>query len=279
MRQHDTLDIVMCIDRRHFVGVSPMIRSIIVNTEDPRTVAFHITVGAGETEELAVSLRENFPDPSFRYQIREFHCTPFLDDYIRAGKDLHYAAYSSSVMNFSRFYLGEIYPELGKFAYLDVDIIVQGDIAELFEEATLERHDLAAVRIASFGTWEGGFNLKSAHLQDFDLDEPVFNAGVYVTDLTRWPGTLPELKHWIKIHRRSLQTFVFGTQSLLNLAFYRKVQLLSPEWNVRPLGVDENIPEQDLRRAKILHWAGPRKPWTQDGLYKAYWNPYAPGRS
>lgn len=269
------MDIAICIDRMHFVGVPPTIRSIISNTARPRAVAFHITVGKDESDELRASLRESFPDPSFRYEVKEFRSTPFLDDYIRAGKDLTYAAYTSSVMNFSRFYLDEIYPDLGKYAYLDVDIIVQGDIAELFEEATLERHDLAAVRIASFGTWEGGFKKDSRHLRSFDLGEPVFNSGIYVTHLAKWRKVLPELEHWMKIHRQSMEEFVFGTQSIMNLAFYRNLQILPPEWNVRPLGSDEKIPERELRNAKILHWAGEKKPWKRDGLYKDYWNKYA----
>ncbi|HEX9736709.1 MAG TPA: glycosyltransferase [Thermoanaerobaculia bacterium] len=275
VRARESLDVAICIDRMHFVGVVPTIRSILANAGRPQALAFHVAVGAGESDELLALLRESFPDPSFRYEVREFRCTPFLDDYVRAGKDRTYAAYTSSVMNFARFYLGVIYPELGKYAYLDVDVIVQGDLAELFREATLERHDLAAVRVASFGTWEGGFKKDWPHLRGFDPGEPVFNNGIYVTELARWRKALPRLEHWMRVHRRSMEDVVFGTQSIMNLAFYRNVQLLPPEWNVRPLGYDDAIPERTLREAKILHWAGERKPWKPDGLYKEYWTPYA----
>jgi lipopolysaccharide biosynthesis glycosyltransferase len=269
-----SLDVAICIDRMHFVGILPMMRSLVANTARPHDVFFHIAVGVGESAELAALLTDAFPRPAFRYEIREFGCTPFLDDYIRAGKSFTYAAYTSSVMNFARFYLGEIYPELEKFAYLDVDLIVAGDLAELLEEATLAEHDLAAVRIASFGTWEGGFEKDWPCLAEFDPAAPIFNNGIYVTELSRWRRNLPELEHWMKIHRESMGELVFGTQSIMNLAFYRNLEVISPEWNVRPLGAWDDIPEATLRAGKILHWAGEQKPWKPDGLYKEYWLPW-----
>lgn len=270
-----SLDIALCIDRGHFVGVVPTIRSIVANASRPEDLFFHVTVGDGESGELSDRLRQAFPDPTFRYEIREFRCTPFLDDYIQAGAEHTYAAFGSSVLNFSRFYLGDIYPELGKLAYLDVDVIVQGDIAELFAAASLERHDLAAVRICSFGTWHGGFKDGWRPLEQFDPDAPFFNNGIYVTELSRWRRSVPMLEHWMKVHREAMDSFVFGTQPIMNLAFYRNLELLPAEWNVRPLGYREDFPEETLRDAKILHWAGERKPWKADGLYKEYWQPYA----
>jgi lipopolysaccharide biosynthesis glycosyltransferase len=272
----EKLDVAICIDRMHFVGILPMMRSLAANTSRPGDVFFHIAVGVGESAELTALLGGAFPAPAFGYEIREFACTPFLDDYVRAGKNFTYAAYTSSVMNFARFYLGEIYPELDKFAYLDVDLIVQGDVAELLAEATLEEHDLAAVPVATFGTWDGGLDSGSPHLAGFDPAAPVFNNGIYVSELSRWRKNLPKLEHWMKIHRQSMADFVFGTQSIMNLAFYRNLELLAPEWNVRPLGVFDDIPEATLRAGKILHWAGERKPWKEDGLYREYWLPYAP---
>lgn len=272
--ESNTLQVAICIDRMHFVGLVPMIRSLIANTRRPQDVTFYLSVGVGESGECAALMRASFPEPPFRYLIREFRCTPFLDDYIRAGKGFTYAAYTSSVMNFARFYLEEIYPELDKFVYLDVDLIVQGDIAELLEEATLAEGDVAAVRIASFGTWEGGFDRDSVHLQIFDADAPIFNNGIYVTELSRWRPNLPKLEHWMQVHRQSMAEFVFGTQSIMNLAFYRNLQVLASAWNVRPLGAWDDIPEETLRAAKILHWAGERKPWKPDGLYKDYWQPW-----
>ncbi len=274
MYSDEVLNIAFCIDRMHFVGLIPALRSIVQNTGESQVLAFHITVGAGESDELLAMLRRAFPAPDFRYTVKEFNVTPFLDDYIRAGREMTYAAYTSSVMNFSRFYLADIYPDLGKFAYLDVDIIVQGDIAELFRLATLEQHDLAAVPFNSFGGWTEGFKNQD-YIQDLDPMEPVFNAGVYVTELAKWQTILPQLEHWMQLHRQSMDDVVFGTQSIMNLAFYKNLQVLPQGWNLSPMGHDETFPESELRQANLLHWAGQKKPWRPQGLYKEYWRPYA----
>lgn len=277
MGARPSIDLVLATDRMHFVGILPAVHSILSNTARPGDLSLHITVGAGESSELVDSIRRWFPNPDWSYRVREFRPSPFLEEYIRAGKDLTYAAYSSSVMNFARFYLSEIYPDLEKYIYLDADVIVQGDIAELFHLATLKRHALAAVPFSRFGAWEG-YDMDSVHLRHIDPEQPVFNNGIYVSDLKKWRDQeiLPALEGWMKLHRRSLEDFVFGTQSIMNLAFHRNLEVLPPEWNVNPLGDDETtIPERALKEGKILHWAGRRKPWDPDGFYKEYWEPYA----
>lgn len=278
MNGEGTIDVVFCSDRMHHVGILPAIRSILANTQRAEAVSFHLTVGAGESSGLLAAIAGVSSDPGSRYEVREFRPTPFLEEYLDASGYAAYAARTSAVMNFSRFYLGEIYPELGKVLYLDPDVIVQGDVAELFALATLERHALAAVRVATFGTWDGGFDRQAMRRRGFELDAPVCNTGVFVADLAKWraQGLVPAFERWMDDHRRSLDDFVFGTQSIMNLAFYRNVQLLPPEWNVRPLGADATIPEESLERAKVLHWAGERKPWAADGLYKERWERYAP---
>lgn len=277
MGARPTIDLVLATDRTHFVGILAAVHSILSNTARSRDLSFHIMVGAGESGELVGSIRRWFPNPEWTYEVREFRPSPFLEEYIRAGKDLTYAAFTSSVMNFARFYLNEIYPDLEKYVYLDADIIVQGDIAELFRLATLERHALAAVPVSRFGAWDG-FAGDSVHLRHLDPEQPVFNNGIYVSDSRKWrdQDILPTLEGWMRRHRESLEDFVFGTQSIMNLAFHGNFELLPPEWNVRPLGDDEaNIPERALKEGKILHWAGRRKPWHPNGFHKEYWEPYA----
>jgi len=277
MSRRPTIDMVFCTDRMHFVGILAAIHSIVSNAARPRELCFHIAVGAGESAEIERAMRRCFPRPELACRVREFRPSPFLEEYIRAGRDLTYAAYTSSVMNFARFYLSEIYPDLDKYIYLDADVIVQGDIAELFHLAILERYALAAVPFSSFGEWEG-YNMDSVHLRHLDPEQPVFNNGIYVSDSRRWrdQNILPALEGWMKLHRRSLDEFVFGTQSVMNLAFHRNLEVLPPEWNVNPLGDDETtISDRALREGKILHWAGRRKPWHPDGFFKEYWEPYA----
>lgn len=267
------VDVALCMNRAQFPGALAAIHSIARHAERPRDVAFHIVVGAGESGELIESIRKNFPDPPFAYEVEEFSANAMLEDYIRAGQPFTYASPESQVMNFARFYLPQIYPDLGKVIYLDADLVARSDLAELFELATLERHVIAAVPDGTFESWNEHLQRDSRLLRHIDSRQPTFNAGVYVTDLSRWPEhrVLERLEGWIERHRSALEDFYFGTQSILNLTFYRDFQPLPAEWNVQPLGWYDDIPEETLRKGKILHWSGKRKPWLADGLYKEHW--------
>jgi hypothetical protein len=153
-----------------------------------------------------------------------------LADYILAGQPHTYATAESQALNFSRFYLPHIYPGLGKVIYLDADLIVRGDIAELHSLGGLETHVIAAVPDGTFETWEEYLCPASAPLAHIESHHPTFNAGVYVTDLGLWrtEGVLERLEGWIRTHRLALEAFYFGTQSIMNLAFYRDFQPLPP---------------------------------------------------
>lgn len=276
----EIVDIAMCMNRVQFKGALAAINSIVRNTGHPRDISFHFVAGVGESVELLESILESFPDPGFRYEIKEFGPNPLLEDYIRAGQAFTYANPESQVLNFSRFYLPQIYPSLGKVIYLDADLVVRADIADLLQLGSLEGHVLAAVPDGTFDSWEEYTKKGSRHLGHIESDQPTFNAGVFVTDLSKWQEqeVLEKLEGWIKIHRLALEDFYFGTQSIMNLAFYRDFQQLPPGWNVQPMGWHDDIPEETLRNGKILHWSGKRKPWLADGLYKEYWIDYAVGQ-
>ncbi len=276
----ETVDIAMCMNREQFIGALAAINSIVRNTEHPQEISFHFVVGVGESPEFLESIREYFPDPGFRYEIKEFGPNPLLEDYIRAGQAFTYATSESQVMNFSRFYLPQIYPSLGKVIYLDADLVVRADIADLLHLGSLEGHVLAAVPDGTFDSWEEYIKKDSRHLRHIESDQPTFNAGVFVTDLSKWQEqeVLEKIEGWIKIHRLALEDFYFGTQSIMNLAFYRDFQPLPPVWNVQPMGWYDDIAEETIRNGKILHWSGKRKPWLADGLYKEYWIDYAVGQ-
>jgi alpha-1,4-galacturonosyltransferase len=276
----EIVDIAMCMNRAQFIGALAAINSIARNSGHPQDIFFHFVVGVGESPEFLEAIRASFPDPGFRFEIEEFSPNALLEDYIRAGQVFTYATSKSQVMNFARFYLRQIYPTLGKVIYLDVDLVVRADIADLFRLGGLGAYALAAVPDGTFNSWDEYTKRDSRLLRHIESDQPTFNAGVFVTDLNKWREReiLDKLEGWIRNHRLALEDFYFGTQSIMNLAFYRDFQPLPAEWNVQPLGWHDDIPEATLRSGKILHWAGKRKPWLADGLYKEYWIDCAVGR-
>jgi len=274
MRSAHTIDVVLGSDEHQFVGVVAVIASAVLNAARPEAIFLHVVTGPGESGALLALLRGAFPRPSFRYEIREFRPKPALERYIRAAAGgVCNVPHRSAAINCSRFYLCDLFPELDKVVYLDVDVIVQADLAQLFREATLEEHELAAVAMTFWG-----FQRESVHFRDVDFSQPGFNSGVFVTRLARWreEDVVPRIEYLMELWsnvREQLRDdlFYFGSQAIMNLVFHRRIQWLSRKWNLYGLGYDDNIAESDLRSAGILHWTGSRKPWTPQGLYKEYW--------
>lgn len=272
------LDVIVCSDRHQFVGALALIRSAVVNTRHPRKLSFHLLTGKGESGALLACLRRAFPDPVFRYEVEEFLPTPVMERYIRVAEGgLCNVPYRSAALNCSRFYLAEVFPELDKIVYLDADIVVQGDLADLDREATLDRHDLAAVPEKEWGL----FLEHAPQLRGVDFRRPGFNAGVFVTSLRRWRElsvavqTETWMSEWCDVREgRGEDLFYFGSQAILNLIFHEKTQWLSKRWNVCSLGYIHDIPAPDLDGAGILHWSCSRKPWKPNGRYKEYWEKY-----
>ncbi len=286
MITQSTIDIVVCSDRHQFVGVVPLIRSVILHAEHPEALSFHILTGPGEGSELSTLMRGSFPRPVFLYDIREFHAIySVLKRYIQAAEGVPRDGipYRAAAINCSRLYLCHVFPELDKVLYLDPDIIVQGEVAELFREATLNKHDLAAVTMKGWGV---PVDTNSLYFRHIDFERPGFNAGVFVTRLAQWreKDLVPQFEHWMDLwsnvqEKLSESLFYFGSQPIMNAVFYEDVQALDRKWNHYGLGSREDIPKSELKEAKILHWTGSRKPWAPRGLYKKWWDRYTVARA
>lgn len=272
----DPLHVVFCLDRDHFPGLLAALRSARAHTARPEALRFHVQVGPGEGDELRRLLAAAFPGDPLQMSIGAFRPDPWILEFVAAGREHTYAAPASQYLNFCRFHLPRLYPELDRIMYLDGDLVVQADLAELARLATLERHSLAAVPVATFGTSGGFYDKESPLLEGIDLDAPVFNNGVFVTSLERWrrDDVTARLEDRMRAHREHLGDMAFGTQTLMNLVFYRAFEELPAGWNLRPLGNDPSFTDEQLEAARILHWAGKTKPWQEGAFYQRYWRPW-----
>jgi len=165
-----------------------------------------------------------------------------------------------------RLYLPLLLPSTERVVYLDTDLIVLQDLAPLFDLALPDSGIGARPSIK-----EGYATLPDlvrawAHPKHREaiLDELVrsgapatlrtFNAGVLVMDLE-------------KLRRRSfvsatldlVRRYGVNDQLAINLYTRGEFEPLDPSWNF--------FVGQDTGGApRIIHWAGPKKPWTTDNL-------------
>eukprot|EP00242_Pyramimonas_sp_CCMP2087_P000852 CAMPEP_0198229010 /NCGR_PEP_ID=MMETSP1445-20131203/113900_1 /TAXON_ID=36898 /ORGANISM="Pyramimonas sp., Strain CCMP2087" /LENGTH=239 /DNA_ID=CAMNT_0043909449 /DNA_START=1612 /DNA_END=2331 /DNA_ORIENTATION=- len=204
--------------------------------------------------------------------------------------------YLKSELNYVRFELPALLPGLDKIIYLDPDTIVQGDILDLWETALPphSRYALAAVeRFRSkhwFGdpTFKGMLNFDDPSIaRRFSASEKYFNAGMFVADLQKWRALdlSAAMGKWMTLNAEK-NIYQFGSQPPMNMVFYRNYQKLPDVWN-RPVGTSgggaaelkEGRRDDDdyIKKGKILHWSGNRKPWVKnEGRYPTVWHRYLP---
>lgn len=147
----------------------------------------------------------------------------------------------------ARFQIGDLLPpDVHRCIYLDIDILVGVDLAELFDM------DLAGQPM--------GMALNSrmeekvrTYLRSISLDPDAYgNAGVLLMDLDAWRREEASRK-LIETGLALPSNIWFFDQDMLNTYFKDRFLVLDERWNFRDAGV--------LPDGKIQHFAGPAKPW------------------
>jgi UDP-glucose/galactose:(glucosyl)LPS alpha-1,2-glucosyl/galactosyltransferase len=158
-------------------------------------------------------------------------------------------------------------PSVSRVLYLDADLLVVGDVAELLE-LDLHGAPLAAVREAT-DPFLGSLN-GLEHVFELGIDPrlPYFNAGVLLMDLAHLRRAEAEAMclEYVRRHRPARMD-----QDALNAVFHNEFLELPTKWNVEKYYF--KTPERRLRYralledAGILHFEGHKKPWTHPTVW------------
>jgi lipopolysaccharide biosynthesis glycosyltransferase len=177
----------------------------------------------------------------------------------------------TAVSTMDRIALPEIVAGDGRIIYLDVDIAVFADLAELMGHATGSRGIAAKASISTgFQTlgkaWASFANEEPLPAGSVDPDWRSFNAGVLVLDL----GQLRELEFSAQC-RRIVEAYHANDQLALALFARGEFVRLDPSWNVF---VQQD--EGSVKDWQILHWIGHHKPWAMGvRLHEEWWGELA----
>ena len=152
-------------------------------------------------------------------------------------------------MTFPRYFIPDFVTE-DKVLYLDSDLIVTGDLTDLFE-LDLGENYLGAAR-SCFGAGVG------------------FNAGVLLINNKKWKSETIRQK-LIELTEKEHENVKEGDQSILNMLFKDQYSLLEDKYNFQ-IGFDAGAAEKNhafifeiplTPSPKILHYISPDKPWKQ----------------
>lgn len=180
------------------------------------------------------------------------------------GDTLHLLPHTT-ISTIDRLLLPELLGGLDRVLYLDIDVLVQADVAELFR-TELGDAPLAA-KLTRFEYWKSGARLvgkaslaldperawdlrRRLHKQG-SLAFPTFNAGVIVMNLARM-----RRDDFSRCHIPLVERYAMNDQDALNVYARSEIVVLGEEWNY--------VPAQDYcDKPKIIHWAGQVKPWAE----------------
>ncbi|HPT40888.1 MAG TPA: glycosyltransferase family 8 protein [Candidatus Gastranaerophilaceae bacterium] len=166
-----------------------------------------------------------------------------------------------SVNTFSRYFIPELKPDLDKILYLDIDIIVKGDIAQLYNQE-MNDYPIAAI-LEDF--YPENYKYLKQICPNYDGGSNYFNAGVLLISLDYFRknnitqqliDTTVKLKDLIRC----------ADQDILNFVFANNFKILDYKFDFMPdhkdyiykLGKKEAIGAIDNHG--LIHYTG-RKPW------------------
>nr|XP_057911337.1 glycosyltransferase 8 domain-containing protein 1 [Doryrhamphus excisus] len=199
-------------------------------------------------------------------------------------------------LTFARYYLPSYLPEAEKAIYLDDDIIVQGDIKDLYETSLKSGHaaafsddcDSASAKgivrgAGNQNNYIGFLDFKKEAIKQLGMRANTcsFNPGVIVANLTEWKNSniTGQLEHWMTLNtQEDLYSKTLAesiTTPPLLIVFYKRHSAVDPMWHIRHLGTTgagNRYSPQFVKAAKLLHWNGHYKPWGRGSSFTDVWD-------
>jgi lipopolysaccharide biosynthesis glycosyltransferase len=261
----DVVHVALAADRNLVAEVPVVVESVVSNTERPVHVWL---LSRGYLEEDRQALVETFPGTTFSF----LPCDR-VDYGAIAGMLKHI-----TVSTMDRLLLPLLLPDVDRVVYHDIDAVTTTDLGALYDidlagEPVAARSARASWAESGFGNvyraanrlpHDEAFELRRRMFRELPYDFVAFNAGIMVLDLERMRRDdfcaryVPFVEHYGMNDQEVLNCYAGPTRTVLD-----------PLWNA--------VPQQEtVLGPRIIHWAGPAKPWSDDYvIHRETWDVYA----
>ncbi|MBM6774811.1 DUF4422 domain-containing protein [Olsenella profusa] len=262
----------------------PMLTTTIYSMLRNASTRFHydiVVFGGGISEDRQQTMR-SFLSRFQNADIRFVDAASQVKDYDLRTNNEHI-----SIETYYRFLIQGVLSFYDKVLYLDSDLIVEGDVSELFS-TDLGDNLLAAARDVDY---LGNLNIKDGNRLRYSRDvlgmsDPYgyFQAGVLLLN-TKALRELCSVEDWLEAVTAS--EYIYDDQDVLNARCEGRVTYLDAAWNVMTdcdgrVGNIFSVAPSDIyaeylsarRSPKIMHYAGHDKPWRNTHCDEAvrYWS-------
>lgn len=255
------IPIVFSVDNHYALYLAVTIQSILAHSsEDNR---YELIVLEEDLSGSSKSLLSSVIEGKNNFSIQFLNIASLTEKY---GKNNLYTCFYFSPAIYYRLFLAEILPHYDKVIYLDSDLIIQKDIAGLFD-INIENSYLAAghewicllrsVRIYL----NANLKLKTSWKSYFASGHMVMNLN-QIRNANLIPKFISVLRQNKKLRAPD--------QDVLNIVCQGKVTFLPPEWNVCWHWKEHISPrllkkcrayETEINSPALIHYASDRKPW------------------
>lgn len=247
-----TIPIFFSIDDSYAPFLSVALKSAIDNSKSEnnyRAIIMYESLSQDNRERLGSLATDNFKIDFVEMNEGLETITDRLSNRIRSE-------YFTLTIYF-RLFIASMFPEYDKAIYIDSDIVLEEDIAELFS-IDIGDNFIGACRDASIDGIEP-FQSYVEQVVGVDRNDYV-NSGVLLMNLKKLRDADFD-KHFLFL----LNTYHFDSvapdQDYLNAICKGSIYYLSPKWNAMP-----NEQKPKIEGAKLIHYNLFSKPWCYDGL-------------
>lgn len=258
----EKIHICFAIDEQYVQHLAVTLTSILHNTK--RNVHFHVlsTDISEKSKRLLEKLKTKYD---------------FDIDYVRIDK-ITFKSFPKgdeeriTVEANYRLLIPNLLPQLKKVIYLDTDIILNGDIARLWDI------DIGDNYIAAVPDQVGRRDSSDNYVLKFGLSKETqyINSGVLVMNLVKLRQD-KMVNKFFDIAKKYKEDLHYVDQDILSIACDKKIYYLKHYFNAMPIQnyIFKEEEEEAFSNPLIIHWAGWVKPWSdREAPYIVEYNQY-----
>ena len=250
--------VVYSSDDESLAGVEASIKSAVDHASGP--VVFHYV---GNTPLPPIPGADvHFKDLS--RVARKYHLEDYMNPTFERGHGM--TGININPANFVRFAIHDFLPSQSKAVWIDADTLINCDVVSLVN-SVLNDEDNVIAAVPREGPLHGLTKEGDRLYADITMS---FNAGFYAINLVHWRKQhISEKVKEVALQNRETLIYKNGSQPPMAIAIGERFEHLPPTWNVAMSDVEE-VTDQWLQEACMLHWNGPFKPWDA-GAKKQYY--------
>jgi lipopolysaccharide biosynthesis glycosyltransferase len=250
----DTINIALAADSNYIIPITVLLQSIFDNNLGNK---IHIYL-------LHFEGYMSFEDLVFLEEFTLKRNAKFTSLSVREERIEEFPILRHGINTYLRLFLAELLPSIKKILYLDGDIIVRGDLSQLFE-TDISNYYLAAAKDA-MSFYDVNYQKKIG----IEAGYIYFNAGVTLLNLDILRKIDP-IKKSVKFYSKFYNYIVDSDQAILNhISYPDHVKYISPKYNLN-FNIEKDIMyriankeeiKKAIRNPTIVHFIGSSKPWS-----------------